>query len=233
MIYTISDLHGEYTKYIAMLEKIGFKDDDILYILGDVLDRGPEPIRILQDMAARPNVFPILGNHEAMAISVLPRLMVEVTQENYDSHMDAELMQNLLEWQMNGNASAMAAFQKLPRDEQWDLLDYLKEFQLYETADVGDRTFVMVHAGLQNFDSARSLSSYRAEELVLGRHDLQKCYFDDRSVYVITGHTPTLAITGKPEILHVGNNICIDCGATFEGGKLACLCLNTMEEFYV
>lgn len=233
MIYAIADIHGEYEKYIAMLEKIGFSNDDMLYILGDVLDRGPEPIRILQDMAVRANVFPILGNHEAMAISVLRRLMVEITQENYDSHMDAELMRHVLEWQMNGNASTMAAFQKLPRDEQWDLLDYLEEFQLYETADVGDHSFVMVHAGFQNFEPARSLSSYRAEELVLGRHDMQKHYFDDPSVFVITGHTPTLAITGKAEILHVGNNICIDCGTTFEGGRLACLCLDTMEEFYV
>ena len=233
MIYVISDIHGEYGKYIAMLEKIGFSDNDTLYILGDVLDRGPEPIRILQDMAARANVFPILGNHEAMAISVLRRLMVEITQENCESHMDVELMQHLLEWQMNGNANTMAAFQKLSRDEQWDLLDYLEEFQLYETVDVGDRTFIMVHAGMQNFNPARSLSSYRAEELILGHHDLQKRYFDDPSVYIITGHTPTLAITGRPEILHVGNNICVDCGATFEGGRLACLCLDTMDEYYV
>ena len=233
MIYAMSDLHGEYDKYIAMLEKIDFCDNDTLYVLGDVIDRGPEPIRILQDMASRANVYPILGNHEAMANAILPRLMVEVTQENYDSYMDAELMQHILEWQMNGNTSTMENFQKLPRDEQWDLLDYLKEFQLYETVDVNERTFVMVHAGFQNFKAVRSLPSYRAEELVLGYHDLQKRYFDDPSIYIITGHTPTIAINGRAEILHANNNICIDCGATFEGGRLACLCLDTMEEFYV
>ena len=29
------------------------------------------------------------------------------------------------------------------------------------------------------------------------------------------------------------NFIAIDCGACFENGTLACLCLDTMEEFYV
>ena len=57
-----------------MLEKIRFSDNDILYILGDVVDRGPEPAKILLDMMKRPNVVPLLGNHEAMAYPVLEKL---------------------------------------------------------------------------------------------------------------------------------------------------------------
>lgn len=75
MIYLMSDIHGEYKKYIAMLEKINFSDNDILYILGDVLERGPEPIKILKDMSMRSNVYPIMGNHELMAIDILKDLL--------------------------------------------------------------------------------------------------------------------------------------------------------------
>ena len=42
--YVISDIHGNYNAYMDMLKKIQFDDDDILYILGDILDRGPNPI---------------------------------------------------------------------------------------------------------------------------------------------------------------------------------------------
>ena len=42
-----------------------------------------------------------------------------------------------------------------------------------------------------------------------------------------------LGINGKPEIFYKNNFIAIDCGACFENGTLACLCLDTMEEFYV
>lgn len=43
MTYVASDIHGEYKKYIQMLNKINFSDSDILYVLGDVIDRGSEP----------------------------------------------------------------------------------------------------------------------------------------------------------------------------------------------
>lgn len=36
----MSDLHGCYNKFIKMLDQIEFKNDDELYILGDILDRG-------------------------------------------------------------------------------------------------------------------------------------------------------------------------------------------------
>ena len=64
MIYVMSDLHGCFEEYKRMLEKIDFKDSDILYILGDIVDRGSQSIEILQDMMLKSNVFPILGNHE-------------------------------------------------------------------------------------------------------------------------------------------------------------------------
>jgi len=41
-IYVLSDLHGHYNIFIKMLEKINFSDDDVLYILGDCCDRGPD-----------------------------------------------------------------------------------------------------------------------------------------------------------------------------------------------
>ena len=42
MHYVMSDLHGEYEKYLEMLKKIKFTDDDVLYVLGDVVDRGKQ-----------------------------------------------------------------------------------------------------------------------------------------------------------------------------------------------
>ncbi len=63
MLYAMSDLHGEYQKYLAMLEKIKFNQEDTLYLLGDLVDRGPEPVKILQDIMQRHNWYPLLGIH--------------------------------------------------------------------------------------------------------------------------------------------------------------------------
>ena len=61
MIYAMSDLHGCYDLYIKMLDKINFSDEDTLYILGDVTDRGEDGIKILQDMMKRKNGGVIIG----------------------------------------------------------------------------------------------------------------------------------------------------------------------------
>jgi len=51
---------------------------------------------------------------------------------------------------------------------------------------------------------------------------------------IVTGHTPTGLIDAayNGRVWKGNNHIAIDCGAVF-GGVLGCLCLDTMEEFYV
>ena len=42
MIYVMSDIHGCLNRYRNVLRQIRLRKDDHLYILGDVIDRGPE-----------------------------------------------------------------------------------------------------------------------------------------------------------------------------------------------
>ena len=65
--YIMSDLHGNYKAYKKMLEKIELQAEDKLYILGDILDRGPHPIKIILDLMKRQNVEILAGNHCVMA----------------------------------------------------------------------------------------------------------------------------------------------------------------------
>ena len=56
MTYCMSDLHGEKDLFDKMLEKIQFSSLDHLYILGDVIDRGPHGVELLglhQEIGAR------------------------------------------------------------------------------------------------------------------------------------------------------------------------------------
>lgn len=47
MRYIASDLHGCFERYQELLAKIVFSETDELYVLGDVVDRGSEPISLL------------------------------------------------------------------------------------------------------------------------------------------------------------------------------------------
>ena len=231
MTYVIADIHGEYEKYKKILEMIHFSDDDTLYVLGDVVDRGPEPMRILQDMMLRPNVIPIIGNHEFMALQCLTFLMKEISRDSID-RLDADFLQGLQNWFDNGGEATMRDFHGLSRSEREEILEYLGEFSLCEEVRIAGCDYLLVHAGLENFAPDRPPEDYAPYEMLFGRPDYGKAYFPDK--YVVTGHTPTKAIPDNPRpgrIFRANNHIAIDCGCGY-GGPLGAICLDTGEEFY-
>ena len=46
--YVIGDIHGEFEQLKILLETMKFNDNDELYVMGDVVDRGPDPIKALK-----------------------------------------------------------------------------------------------------------------------------------------------------------------------------------------
>ena len=71
MIYCMSDIHGEKDRFDKMLDLIHFSDSDTLYIIGDVIDRGPSGIEILKFIMDHPNIILIMGNHEDICLKTL------------------------------------------------------------------------------------------------------------------------------------------------------------------
>ncbi len=231
MVYVMSDIHGEYSKYIKMLELIKFGDEDELYILGDVVDRGPEPVKILRDMCCRPNVFPIMGNHEHMAEHLLKKLCVEITEENYDC-LDRETMELFEVWMINGGQTTVDGMKKLSMEERQNLIDYFDEFTYYEELTVNGKEFLLVHGGFDDFSPDKSIESYNPVSFMYGNVDYTKVYYQDK--YLVTGHVPTGLISSEysGKILKMNNHIAIDCGACF-GKPLGCIRLDDFQEFYV
>lgn len=232
MIYVMSDLHGCYDKYKQMLEKIKFSEDDTLYVLGDSIDRGDDGIKILLDMMNRPNVVPMLGNHEYMAYSVLKKFNVEITAYNYNSHLDTEAIEMYENWMFNGGITTSQTFAKLDKVTREGIIEYLGEFELYEELEVNKNTFVLVHGGLVGFEEDKDLSEYDIHDIICGRCDYARQYYKDK--YLVTGHTPTYNIDEnyKGRIYRQNHHIAIDCGAIY-CGTLGCICLDTLEKFYV
>ncbi len=233
MIYVMSDIHGMYRKYKKMLELIGFSDDDTLYMIGDVIDRGDEPIQILQDMMQRQNVIPLLGNHELMALNALSVISEFIDSSGFLTDESLEFNKDYLLWQMNGCRTTLEGLGKLDTEQRRKIIGYMRGFALHKTVSVGKNTFVLVHAGFEDFSKERSFDDYMPDELVWCRHIPDERYSDDDNVFVVTGHTPVQKFTGKPYILHKNNNIFIDCGACMIGGKLACVRLDDFMEYYV
>lgn len=225
MIYVMSDLHGEYDKFIEMLDLINFSSEDKLYILGDVFDRGEKPLDII-DYIRKPensNIELLLGNHESFYLSVV------------------EDETNLSLWLYNGGYTTFKQLEQ--KDESYivELINYLKSLPLYKVID----NFILVHAGLRvpincenlNIDIDTILNSQDEDSLLWERDFIQSDrYINDFTV--ICGHTPTINkedSSKKAEIKHLKGKVMIDCGAYFKNynGRLGCLRLDDFKEFYI
>jgi serine/threonine protein phosphatase 1 len=73
--YAISDIHGCNETFQAMLDKLAFSRADVLYLLGDYVDRGPDSKGVIDTIWRLQNdgytVHCLLGNHEEMTCSAL------------------------------------------------------------------------------------------------------------------------------------------------------------------
>lgn len=226
MVYVMSDLHGCYDLYKKMLDKINFSDEDTLYILGDVTDRGEDGIKILQDMMKRKNVIPILGNHDYTAYRLLKMFSSPLDSIEYEK---ARVLYSF--WKIDGGKTTYEAFVVLSPAEQKKILAYMDSFLIYDEITVNDKRFFMAHT-VPSKERMMNLVNVVCEEFIAGTPEYDKIYFEDK--YIITGHTPTGFIDPefKGKIWRGNNHIAIDCGAVF-GNPLGCICLDTMEEFYV
>ena len=157
--YVISDIHGQYDMFMELIDKIDLKQTDTLYVLGDILDRGPHPIKVLKKLMEMPNAICIVGNHELMALECLEILMKEITDMSIEE-LDEEMLDNLVTWQYNGSKSTIDEFSELGSDEKQDIIDFIKEFLIYEEVAVSERDYLLVHAGLGNYSPEKDIEDY-------------------------------------------------------------------------
>lgn len=230
MIYATSDLHGySLENFKDFLHKVGFGNDDYLYILGDVIDRGPDGVNILKWLMLQPNVELLLGNHEAMLLAC-DFLFSEIAQDSV-SRLTGSKLNAYRTWVSNGGQVTFETLSKVKNEEIQHILDYLKERPLYKTLTVNNRDFVLVHSGLGGFKNDKKLSEYSPAELLWFRPGLNAQYFDD--VTVVLGHTPTVCYGNEHlgKIIKTKSFINIDIGVGM--GQEPCLLrLDDLKEFY-
>ena len=235
MIYVTADLHGIHPGEFQMgLDRAGFSQEDFLFILGDVIDRGEYGAELLAWLTQQPNMALILGNHEAQLLSC-GFLFADVSEESLDALTteDLELVQN---WIRNGGRPTMKGFQKLLKQDPelvTGILDYLRDCPLYEEVTANGREFLLVHAGLgENFSPERPLKDYTPEELLFSRPHPDTRYYPNKTV--IFGHTPSFyygeQYRGKP--VFTDTWIDIDTGV-YAGNSPVLICLDTGKESYL
>ncbi|MBR2529293.1 MAG: fructose-bisphosphatase class III [Blautia sp.] len=130
--YVCSDIHGYLNRYLKLLDEIRLEADDTLYILGDVIDRGPDSFGLLKDIMNRPNVELFLGNHELM-------------MHDFLLHKG---MENIWFLGSNGGKESWSVYQRLSAKEQKAILDYISKSWLQKLLEVDGQKFWLSHSSI-------------------------------------------------------------------------------------
>lgn len=228
MTYVVSNLHGNYTKFKELLKTINFKDTDIMYVLGDIVDYGDESMELVGDLSIRYNVYPIVGEHDFTAVKMLSGF--EKMLKSGETP-DKKFITQMTQWVADGGQSTLDSFRTLDAEMKEGIIDYLSDMTLYEEVEVGGKEYLLVHAGIAGYKTGVDLEELKPEAFFSEALDLTKKYFDDKTI--IVGHTPTTEDNGGDGKIFFGNgSIAIDCGEA-RGGTVGCLRLEDMKEFYV
>lgn len=226
MRYCVSDIHGEYDLFLRLLQKIRFSDADEMLICGDIIDKGPDSVRLAKLIFSFPNMRCIMGNHEHTFVRLYHTLM-QSSPEDFDAVL----------------AHLQAYFPQDGHLLDWETVDRFDELPYY----IEDDNFICVHAGVPLDESGAPLPLENAmpEQLVNDRR-----FKDPEAIYrgekcVLFGHTPTKYICGEDRILVYRRQptvkgslitdyykIHLDTG-TWLGGVLGCFCIDTCQAVYV
>lgn len=204
MVYAISDLHGDLAMYNHIVSQI--KDDDTLYIIGDVIDRGSSGVAIIQDIMKRPNVELLLGNHEWFLIMSMV--------------YGLEHIMNTWISKQNGGSATAQALMSLSKDDCDKLLDFLLTRKVCENLVVNNKTFVLVHGCY--YKGIENIKKFESSSLVydcLWDSDLRDAFSDknDTDIYV-HGHVPIMSAGLSTPYLE--NSRYIDGGNIFGGFQI-------------
>ena len=123
-LYMIGDLQGCDTALQRLLEKIAFSPSrDILYLLGDLVNRGPESAAVLRRlMGYGASARCLLGNHDLHLLAVSFGVRKNGRRDTLDTILNAPDRHAMLEWLRHQHMALL---------EHW-----------------GGKSMLMVHAGV-------------------------------------------------------------------------------------
>ena len=195
-ILMISDLHGHADGLRVLLCKARFSKDDILFIVGDLIEKGPQSldvIRLVMELQKTHTIYPLMGNVELWRLETL---------QSDDPGLWREMAKNSLkcmEWWGGSLLHEMCAEIGVPLRQDTDIVPLIPLLRQRYSPEISflsslptlletDR-FIFVHGGIPHEDLHR----------LMGTDAFPLLKFDDFynaglrfHKYVAVGHWPAV-----------------------------------------
>lgn len=231
MTYVMSDIHGNGARFKSVMQKIKLQPTDTLYILGDVVDRYPDGIKLIRKFMGMPNVKMLLGNHEYM---MLETLYNPVPRARDDEEVYFYREKKKRQWYNNGGWVTHNYLKHIRKELRQEVFAFLSSLPLNISVEVNGQKFLLIHGGVaENYPSHAYRYDNEKEYAVWSRHSRHE-HIDEDTI-LIFGHTPTNHFQNDEpmRMWKRSNYIGIDCGAGYDAtGRLCCLRLEDMKAFY-
>ena len=194
-ILVTSDIHGNLSYFKKLLKKAEFSENDILFVVGDIVEKGNEnleALRYIMKLCEKGNVIPLIGNVDANRLKIIDELCEDNVNGFYKYILNLrewagtsfyEELANECGYTLNSAEDVLAAKQAV-------ITHFEKEFGFLVNLPtvIETQSFVFVHGGLRErrvFDNADKgifeLTKFDAF-MENTEHSFEK--------YVIVGHWP-------------------------------------------
>lgn len=240
MDYVVSDIHGNFNRLKRLLKHINFTEDDTLIVNGDILDRGPQVLEVVDFVYSLPNVELIIGNHEFMFMQAYESgRLLEFVDKKYKYGNEAIDL-----WLLNGGGETIDKLVKYSLEEKENKFEKLYYFFKDRPYYIARGNNIISHTGpssdLKSFEKneiIKNLSSLEKSDLVWKRDFHQDaiesdfCKLDNIDCNIIIGHTAMKNLEISP-VRVVGDNYVANINYTF-GEHMALLNLDTRDLYCI
>lgn len=227
-ILAVSDIHGNLPFFKGLLEKAQFTPDDILVLVGDMLEKGTqslELLRFIMELQKTHTVYPLCGNCDGLVL----RFFEDDSWDSgfFTTYLPAHpesILRQLADEMCFPNWNDLPAFRTALRAYCPEIWQWLKDLPtILETEHL-----VFVHGGVPTLEHMEELDSWKCmkNDDFLGQgHAFSK--------YVIVGHWPVTLYnptipSAAPLMDHEKKIISIDGGCVLKAdGQLNALLLPT------
>ena len=195
--FIVSDLHGNgavYDSIINYLENLYNEGEDVtLYINGDLIDKGPDTVRMFMDVKDRIenkrsfNIVYLGGNHELMMYQV-------------GTLKNPVYMKETKWYKENGGEETVKSFNdNVPRERMDEILSFISNLKLYHKFEekINGKNIVLVHAKCP--EEVHDICNLRikddselVDDIVWSRRENYEDRIGNKDYFTIIGHDPLI-----------------------------------------
>jgi bis(5'-nucleosyl)-tetraphosphatase (symmetrical) len=98
-VYAIGDVQGCWRELKALLKKLRFRDSDELWLAGDLINRGPDSLKVLRKLRAMDQqIHIVLGNHDLHFLAIVFGGHNAGAKDTFAELLGADDVEDLAHW---------------------------------------------------------------------------------------------------------------------------------------